>query len=165
MKNIKYFLKIITIVSAVIFSVLLFFTIIFFLYTTYKIPYNNLYLKFFQESFNVFVNPMHPKQSNLIAEMAEVGNWADGTKCHFFVGQFRSSPLSKETIQQFYFKESMYSGIDFVDEINENNIIDNPWFEWKEKYLKNYRPRDGENTYLIWISDQDKPTDGDIRCE
>lgn len=52
---------------------------ILFIYLTYKIPFNNYRLKIFQESFNTFINPMHPQQSNLIAELAEIGNWTDGT--------------------------------------------------------------------------------------
>jgi hypothetical protein len=156
----KFFYKII-----IIFSIIIFLTIIYLvLIVTWKIPYNNLYLKIFQESFNTFINPIHPKESNLLAEAAELGNWSDGTYCQFIVGEFRSSSLSKEAIRQFYFKESMSSGVYFIDGINDNDTINNPWHEWKEKYLKNYKPKENENIYLVWMS-EDKSPNGDIRCD
>lgn len=151
------FYKILIIFSSIIFSAIILLVLI----LTWKIPYNNLYLKIFQESFNIFVNPMHPPQSNLIAEMAETGNWANGSQCQYFAGQFRFSALPKETIRQFYFKESLSSGVDFIDEDIFNH---SPWLEWKEKYLKNYKPEESESIYLIWIADEDNLADGDIRC-
>ena len=104
---------------------------------------------------------MHPEQSKLIIKIAETGNWANGSQCQYFVGQFRVSTLSKEIIRQSYFKESMSSGIDFIDEDAFNY---GPLLGWKEKYFKNYKPKENENVYFVWILDGDKFTDGDIRC-
>lgn len=153
----KFFYKIIIILCTSIISIV----ILFVLLLVWKMPYNNLYLKIFQESFNTFVYFMHPQQSNLIIDVAEIGNWANGTQCQFFTGQFRLSKLSKKTIKQSYFEDSMSSGVDFIDEDIFNQ---NPWFEWKEKYLKNYKLQENENIYLIWMIDGDKFSDGDIRC-
>ena len=55
----------------------------------------------------------------------------------------------------------MSSGVYFIE---GDEDFDNTWFEWKEKYLKNYKLKDGENVYLVWMSDDDYPPDGDIRC-
>ncbi|KKQ21830.1 MAG: hypothetical protein US35_C0016G0004 [Parcubacteria group bacterium GW2011_GWA2_37_10] len=157
----KLFYKKIIISVATIFSIFFLVVILFTIYLTYKIPFNNYRLKIFQDSFNIFVDPMHPKQSNLITETAEVGNWGSGNQCQFLVGQFRLSTLLKEEIKQFYFKDSMSSGVYFIE---GDEDFDNTWFEWKEKYLKNYKLKDGENVYLVWMSDDDYPPDGDIRC-
>lgn len=153
----KLFYKILIISSIIIFlAVILFISIL-----TWKIPYNNLYLKIFQKSFNTIVSPMHPAQSNLIADVAEIGNWANGAQCQFFVGQFRLSTLSKESIKRSYFKESVSSGVNFIEEDIFNH---SPWFKWKEKYLKNYKLKENESVYLIWTADEDSLPDGDIRC-
>jgi hypothetical protein len=104
---------------------------------------------------------MHPRQSYLITDVAELGNWANGNQCQFFAGQFRLSELSKETIRQSYFKESMSTGVYFLDEDVFNH---SPWSEWKEKYLGNYVSQKDKNIYLVWVSDDNNLPDGDIRC-
>lgn len=55
----------------------------------------------------------------------------------------------------------MSSGVDFID---EDIFKHSPWSEWKEKYLRNYKPKENENIYLVWIADENKSSDGDIRC-
>ena len=152
----KLFYKVFFILGILIFLSAVLLTLI----LTWKMPYNNLYLKNFQESFDVFIYPMHPKQSNLISETPEMGNWANGNQCQFIAGQFRISRLTKNIIKELYPKESMSSGVYFIDEDIFNH---SPWSELKEKYLK-YSPREGENIYLVWMSDDDKFSDGDIRC-
>ncbi len=129
---------------------------------TWKMPFNNLYLKVFEYNFSKSVVALHPKESTFIAEAAEVGNWADGTYCEFLVGQFRSSPLSKETLEKIYPDDFFTAGVYFID---GNEDFGSPWFEWKEKYLKNYRAKDNENVYLVWKADYDNSPDGDIRCD
>jgi hypothetical protein len=157
----KLFYKILIISASTIFSAFLLVTILFTLYLTYKIPFNNYNLKVFEGNFRKSIAALHPKQSSLIAEVAEVGNWADGTQCQFFVGQFRSSSFSKEELKQAYFEDSMSSGVDFVD---EDIFSHSPWLGWKENYLKNYKPKENETVYLVWASDDDNLPDGDIRC-
>lgn len=156
-KPMKLFYKIFVISSIIILSIILFLILL----LAWKMPYNNLYLKNFQKSFNAFTYYMHPKQSYLITTISETGNWGNGNQCQFFAGQFRLSKLSKETIMQSYFKYSMSSGVDFLDEDIFNH---DPWMEWKGKYLGNYKPKEGENIYLVWMSDDNNPPDGDIRC-
>ncbi|KKP33157.1 MAG: hypothetical protein A2360_00590 [Candidatus Staskawiczbacteria bacterium RIFOXYB1_FULL_32_11] len=153
----KLFYKNFTILGLIISSAVILFIII----LVWKMPYNNLYLNNFRKSFSVFTYYMHPKQSNLIVEMAELGNWANSNQCQFFAGQFRLSGLSKETIMQSYFKESMSTGVYFLDEDVFNH---SPWSEWKEKYLGNYVPQKDKNIYLVWASDDNNLPDGDIRC-
>ena len=54
------------------------------------------------------------------------------------------------------------AGLYFID---GNEAFGSPWFEWREKYLKKYKAKDNENTYLIWKADYDNSPDGDIRCD
>lgn len=132
------------------------------LFFTWKMPFNNLYLKVLEYNFRKSVVALHPKESTLIAEVAVVGNWTDGTYCEFFVGQFRSSSLSKEELEKIYPNDFSTTGVYFVD---SDEVFGSPWFELKKKYLKNYRPKDNENIYLVWKADYDNSPDGDIRCD
>jgi hypothetical protein len=143
----------ITIVSCVVLIVLLF---------TWKMPFNDFYLKVFEYNFRKSISVLHPKQSTFVAEVAEVGNWADGTYCEFIAGQFRSSTLSEEELEKIYPNDFFTAGVNFFD---ENEDLGSPWSEWKEKYLKDYEPKEGENVYLVWKADYDNSSDGDIRCD
>ncbi len=157
----KLFYKIIIISGTTIFSVIFLIVFSLALYLTYKIPFNNYYLKTFQNNFRQSIKSFHPAQSSLITEMAETGNFGESNHCDFLAGEFRSSPLPEEVLEQFYFKDSMSSG---VYSINDDIFTYSPWLEWKEKYLRNYKPRENENVYLVWTADDDNSPDGDIRC-
>jgi len=133
-----------------------------FLLLTWKMPFNDYKLEVFQNNFDQSMDKIHPAESRLMAKVSEIGNWADGTYCEFFVGQFRLSMLPKEAIKKFYFKDSMSSGVYFIDEDIFNH---SPWSEWKEKYFKEYKIKDGENIYLVWKADYDNVPAGDIRCD
>lgn len=132
------------------------------LFFTWKMPFNNLYLKVFEYDFRKSIVALHPKESTLIAEVTEVGNWADGTYCEFLAGQFRSSTLSKEELEKIYPYDFFTAGVYFID---GGEDLGSPWFEWKEKYLKNYKAKENENLYIVWKSDYDNSPDGDIRCD
>jgi hypothetical protein len=132
------------------------------LFLVWKIPFNNYKLGIFQKSFDQSIAKFHPIESKLLAKAAEVGNWADGTYCEFFVGQFRSSPLPREELEKIYPSDFFTTGVYFID---DNEAFGSSWFEWKEKYLKNYKAKDNENIYLVWKADYDDSPDGDIRCD
>lgn len=157
----KLFYKTIIISGATVFLILLLAVLLFVLYLTYRIPFNNYHLMIFRDDFHKFVDQLHPRQSTYIAEIAETGNLgAASNHCDFLVGEFRSSSLSKETLKGVYFKDSMSSGVYFID---EDIFMQTPWSEWKEKYLKDYKLKNNENVYLVWISNDDNSPDGDIR--
>lgn len=155
----KLFYKILIISSVVISSVV----ILGILFFTWKIPLNNVRLIFFQYNFNKSINQLNPRQSSLIAEVSEVNNWANGNQCEFLVGQFRNSTLLKEELEKIYPYDFFTAGVYFFD-INQEEDYGTPWREWKEKYLKNYIPKEDENIYLVWKSKIDYNVDGDIRC-
>lgn len=154
----KLFYKIFVIPCVIIFSLI----ILFILFFTWKIPINNICLMIFQYDFNKSINQLNPIQSSLIAEVAKVDNWADGTYCEFLAGQIRTSTLSKKELEKIYPYDFFTAGVYFLDE----NIFNySPWSDWKEKYLKNYKPKEDENVYLVWKSKVDYITSGDIRCD
>lgn len=155
-KNLLIFGLVVASPFVILFAVLI-------IYLTYKIPLNNYRLMVFQNDFRKNIESFHPAQSKLIAEVAEVGNWADGTYCEFLAGQFRSSALSEEELEKIYPYDFFTAGVYFFDDNQEE--FWSPWREWKEKYLKNYKPKEGENVYLVWKSKIDYNTSGDIRCE
>ena len=158
----KLFYKNLLIFGIIVVSPFVILFVVLIIYLTYKIPLNNYRLMTFQNDFRQNIKSFHPTQSTLIIEIAEVGNWADGTYCEFIAGEFRSSPLSKEELEKIYPYDFFTAGVYFLDEDVFNH---SPWSEWKEKYLKNYKPKNGENTYLVWASDQNKSANGDIRCD
>jgi len=156
----KLFYKILIIPSVIISSII----ILFISFFTWKIPFNNVRLMIFQHDFNKSINKLNPNQSILIAEIAEVDNWADGTYCEFLAGQLRSSTLSMEEIEKIYPYDFFTAGVYFFD-INYEENYGTLWHELNEKYLKNYKTKKGENIYLVWKSKVDYNTNGDIRCD
>jgi len=134
----------------------------FVLFFTWKMPFNNYKLGIFQKNFEQSIVKFHPIESKLLAEVSEVGNWTDGTYCEFLVGQFLSSSLSKEELEKIYPDDFLKAGVYFID---GNEAFGSPWFELKEKYLKNYKAKANENLYLVWKSEYDNSPDGDIRCD
>jgi hypothetical protein len=158
-KPMKLFYKILIISSAIVSSII----ILFILFFAWKMPFNNVYLTMFQYDFNKSINQLNPMQSNLIAEAAEVSNWANGNQCEFLVGQFRSSALSKEEIEKIYPYDFFTAGVYFFDN-NKEEDYGTPWRNWKERYLENYKYKEGENVYLVWKSKTDYNVSGDIRC-
>lgn len=158
----KLFYRIIIISSTTIFSAFFLIVVLLAVYLTYKIPFNNYHLMVFQKDFERSIVKFHPAESKLLAGVAEVGNWADGTYCEFLVGQFRSSLLPKEELEKNYPYDFFSAGVYFID---ENEALGSPWLEWRKKYLKDYKPKDNEIVYLVWKSKYDNSTNGDIRCD
>jgi len=114
---------------------------------------------------------VHPAQSQSITEMAEFGNFGESNHCDYIVGEFRSSPLSKEELLKKYAPVATSSfignrlvetGVYFMDE--EFFEKDYLWSEWLSKYLPDRRHITNKNTYLIYSEDDMNPPDGDIRC-
>ena len=157
----KLFYKIIIIFGTTIFSAFFLIAISLTLYLTYRIPFNNYYLKTFQNNFRQSIKSFHPAQSSLIAEMAETGNFGESNHCDFLAGEFRASPFSKEVLQKIYPDDFLTAGVYFID---DDIFMDYPYNEWKEKYLRDYKPKENENVYLVWVADEDNSPDGDIRC-
>lgn len=161
-KSMKLFYKKLLIFGLIVSSPVLIVISAIFIYATYKIPFNNARLVIFQYDFNKSINQLNPKQSNLIVKVAKVGNWANSNQCEFLVGQLRTSTLSKEELEGIYPYDFFTAGVYFFDGNQEE--FWSPWREWKEKYLKNYKPKEGENVYLVWKSKIDYNVSGDIRC-
>lgn len=154
-----------------IFGVAVFCIIIWFVAAiTWKIPLHNYQLWKMQRHFRSTMQSMHPAQSQLLAEMAEFGNFGQSNHCDYLVGEFRSSPLSKEELLNKYstvatssFRRNrlIETGVYFTDE--EFFEKDYLWSEWLSKYLPDRRHITNKSIYLIYSEDAMNPPDGDIR--
>lgn len=146
-------------------------SLLFVAYITWKMPLHNYQLGNMQRHFRSTMQSVHPAQAKLLAEMAEFGNFGESNHCDYMVGEFRSSPLSKEEILKKYTAVATSSfignrlietGIYFIDE--EFFKKDYLFSGWLEKYLPDRRHITNENIYLIYSEDAMNPPDGDIRC-
>lgn len=144
--------------------------VLFALSITWKIPIHNYQLWAMQRHFRSSMHSVHPVPSQILAEMAEFGLFGNSNHCDYFVGEFRSSPLSKEELLQGYAPVATSSfignrlvetGVYFID---EDVFTHYPLSEWLEKYLPEHRRVPRENTYLIFSEDAGNPPAGDIRC-
>lgn len=158
--------KIFAIFGMIVFgAIILFVTAI-----TWKMPIHNYQLSKMQKHFRSTMQSVHPAPSELRAEVAEFGNFGNSNHCDYFIGEFRSSHLSREEILRKYAAVATSSfvgdrllevGVYFLD---EDIFMDHPLSEWLEKYLPNNRDIMNKNTYLIFTEDAGNPPDGDIRC-
>lgn len=156
----------------VAFGVIFFCIIIWFVAAiTWKMPSHNYQLWKMQRNFRSAMQSVHPAQSQLLTEMAEFGNFGESNHCDYIVGEFRSSPLSKEELlnkyaavatSSFIGNRLMETGIYFTDE--EFFEKDYLWSKWLSKYLPDRRHITNENTYLIYSEDAMNSPDGDIQC-
>lgn len=144
--------------------------ILFILSFTWKIPIHVYQLWAMQRDFRSSMAPMHPPESYLNAEVKEFGLFGDSNHCDYFVGEFRTSPLSKEKIRQTYASviTSAFVGNRLLETdvyfTDEDIFAHYPWSEWLEKYLPDYYPVADPQTYLIFSEDAGNSPDGDIRC-
>ena len=147
-----------------------FLIVVFILSLTWKIPIHVYQLWAMQRDFRSSIAPMHPPESYLNAEVAEFGLFGNSNHCDYFVGEFRSSPLSKEKIRQTYASviTSTFVGNRLLEKdvyfTDEDIFTHYPWSDWMEKYLPDYHPVAYAQTYLIFSEDAGNPPDGDIRC-
>lgn len=168
MKRICYIaMKICAILGAAVFLMIL--PLIVFM--TWKMPLHNYQLWRMHKNFRSNMQSVHPAQSQLLAEVAEFGNFGQSNHCDYFVGEFRSSPLSKEKVLEKYAAVATSSfvgnrlietGVYFIDEefFKKDYLLS----EWLEKYLPDNHSVADEHTYLIYSEDAMNPPDGDIRC-
>jgi len=144
--------------------------VLFILFLTWKMPFHAYQLWAMQRRFRSDMHSIHPAESQLRAEMAEFGNFGNSNHCDYFVGEFRSSPLSKKEIlkryaaiatSSFVGNRLLETGVYFID---EDIFTDHPWSQWLEKYLPAHRHVMNQNTYLIFSEDEGNSPVGDIRC-
>lgn len=138
---------------------------------TYKMPWNEYQLRILQKKFRSVVNTNAATRSNLLAEFAEVDHWGNSNLCDYYVGQFRSSPLPRETLERAYFNLAIPSFSQDENNplkleiyfINDNFFEYYPWSDLLKQYLPNYSLAN-QNIYLVWTSSDSHSPDGDIRC-
>ena len=133
-------------------------------------PFHAYRLWSMQSQFRSDMRSVHPAESQLLTEVKEFGLFGNSNHCDYFVGEFRSSPLSKEAVRQRYASviTSSFIGDRLVETdvyfVDEDVFTHYPWREWLEKYVPDTRHITNQNTYLIFSEDAGNPPDGDIRC-
>lgn len=142
----------------------------FILSITWKIPFHQYQLWKMQRNFRSQMRPVHPKESNLIAEVREFHSSGMSNHCDYLVGEFRSTMLSKEAVLHAYagVVTSSFIGNRLVETdvyfSDEDIFMHDPWDKWLEKYLPDHSSLMHENAYLIFSSDDGNSPEGDIRC-
>ena len=170
MKSMKRICNVVIQILAPLGTIALCIIALFIIAITGTMPFHNYRLWMMQKQFRSAMQAVNPAQSELRAEMKEFGNFGNSNHCDYFVGEFRSSPLSKEELLQRYASVATSSfvgnrlieiGVYFID---ADIFTGYPWSEWLEKYLPDKKHITNQNTYLIFSEDADNPPDGDIRC-
>lgn len=141
----------------------------------WRIPVHHMRLGAFQRNFE---NVEHPDESHFIAAHKEFGNFGNSNHCDYFVGEFRTSDLSREEIIRHYQGQhipppdtslGVWDGDPPVETEVEAYFLDEdvfrwwPWSEWLEEYLPRL-PEDRRKTYLVFAMEDGYPPIGDIRC-
>lgn len=138
---------------------------------TYKMPWNQYQLWILQKNFRSIVNTNAATQSSLLAEFAMVDHWGNSNLCDYYVGQFRSSPLPRETLEKSYsslvipsFPKDENNPLKLEVYFTDDDIFKDYYYSnLLNKYLPNRLPTD-QNIYLVWASSESHNPNGDIRC-
>lgn len=100
------------------------------------------------------------------------GEYPDSSvSCSYFVGEFRSSALSREEIARAYHNLTITSfdretkipvEVRFIDQ----GFLDDPWYEWREEFLKSFdSSTTKDNVYSVLVAHKHhSPSIGDLRC-
>lgn len=138
---------------------------------TWKIPLHTYQLRVLQRHFHTEVQAF--PNSVLRSEMREFGNFGQSNHCDYIVGEFRSSPLPKEEIAQFYTGTSVHPfdktsrlpvEIYFAEDLHEAALHDYYWEYWLEKYIPTQKDAVDDHTYFVFTMSAMHPPDGDFRC-
>ncbi|MEK7218291.1 MAG: hypothetical protein AAB728_02395 [Patescibacteria group bacterium] len=141
----------------------------------WKIPIHNMKLSAYQRHFASIV---HPKGTTLVAGVRDFGGFGNSNHCDYFVGEFRSSDLPRETVVRHY--QGLFipppdellgvwdgappqrTGIEVYfldDEIFQHW----PWSDWLNSTASRL-PEDRQNVYLAFALQDGYPPIGDFRC-
>ncbi len=141
--------------------------------TMWKMPIHQFNLWKLERNFQT-IAVAHPPDSKLLLKRKSFGGLfsAASHSCDYFVGEFRSTTYSKESIRQAYKGFSIYSSdrteripaeVHFFDE--EEFFTDFPWYEWLAELRKSFNvSATKDNLYLVFVSQTGYPPYGDIRC-
>lgn len=141
-------------------------------FISWKIPWHTVNLWRLERNFQT-ISPHHPADSKLLLKRKYVGGLypSGSVSCSYFVGEFRSSALSREEIARTYAGLTVVSfdrdtelpvEVRFVDE----GFLDDPWYEWREELLKSFHSSTtSENIYSVVAAHMHHSSYyGDFRC-
>ncbi|MFY9462566.1 MAG: hypothetical protein WAP52_00060, partial [Candidatus Sungiibacteriota bacterium] len=143
-------------------------------FLVYGVPIHNFRLWRLERNFRE-VASYHPSESRLIEREKYLGGPSEhgSLQCDFFVGEFRTAPLSKESIRQAYEGHSIRS-INHMSRIPLKVLffdegvwtMDSPlggW--WDEWYLGGRATTTRGTAYFVFASQEGYPFLGDRRCD
>jgi hypothetical protein len=116
----------------------------------------------------------HPTESMLLGKKTYLGGpYEHGSlRCDFFVGELRSSPLSKDKIRQAYNGGSIESfdntgpvplNVLFFDE--ERWTMNSPLGDWWDEWYGSVSTATVQTVYFVFASQEGYPFLGDLRCD
>lgn len=129
-------------ICAVVGCIVLCLSIGFAISISWKVPWHNFNLWRLDMNFQT-ISLHHPTDSKLLLKRRYVGGLypSGSVSCSYFVGEFRSSALSREeimraydglTVTSFDRKTELPVEVRFADE----GFLDDPWYEWREELLR-----------------------------
>ena len=144
-----------------------------FFFLSKGVPLHDLRLWRLEKNFQA-VASYHPPESILLQKKTYLGGpytHGSGT-CDYFVGEIRSSPLSKKKIRQAYNSNSIKSfnnagriplTVLFFDE--ERWTMNSPLGDWWDEWYGNLSAATAQTVYFVFASQEGYPYLGDYRCD
>ena len=144
-----------------------------FFFLSRGIPLHDFRLWMLEKNFKAAAS-YHPPESILLQKKTYLGGPDEhGSRiCDFFVGELRSSPLSKEKIRRAYNGSSIRSfsnlgriplKVLFFDE--ERWAMNSPLGDWWDEWYGNLSTSTAQTTYFVFVSQEGYPYLGDYRCD
>ena len=168
-RSYKTLIKIATLAAAI--AVLIASLLFFFL--SRGIPLHDFRLWMLEKNFHAAAS-YHPPESVLLQKKTYLGGPSEhgSLVCDFFVGELRSSPLSKEKIRQAYNGSSIKSfsnlsriplKVLFFDE--GRWTMNSPLGDWWDEWYGHLSIATAQTSYFVFASQEGYPYLGDYRCD
>lgn len=126
------------------------------------IPLHDFRLWRLKNNFKTDAPLYHPPESWLLQRKEYLGGPYDhgSLVCDYFVGELRSSPLSKEKIRQIY---AGHFRVLFFDEDQWPMYL--PLTLWWDEWYQNPLLATSSTVYFVYASQEGYPFLGDMRCD
>lgn len=152
--------------SFALFGLLVFlFLLGFFTVTSWKMPIHQFNLWKLERGFRAAL-PSHPADSVRVLSFKKFGGRfsSAASSCDYFVGEFRTSSLTKEALRHYYLSRAPSMHLRFWDE--EDFWIYYPWSELYGELLRIFDdgPSEQEGLYAIFTLQTIQPPYHDVRC-
>ena len=160
-------------IAALVVAIAVLIASLLFFFLSRGIPLHDFRLWMLEKNFHAAAS-YHPPESVLLQKKTYLGGPDEhgSETCNFFVGELRSSPLSKEELRQAYNGSSIRSfsnlsriplKILFFDQ--ERWTMDSPLGDWWDEWYGNLSTSTAQTPYFVFASQEGYPYLGDYRCD